>query len=401
MSKDEKKIYLDYAAATPIKKEVLRAMMPFFSIKYANPSSLYDAGVAVKSALDGSRKICAEILRARPENIVFTAGGTEGDNLAIMGAASAISSSKSHKQKMRVYKKGHIVTTAIEHGAVLEPIKKLAARGWEITFVSVGRDGLVNPDAVIKAIRPGTVLISVMYANNEIGAIEPIAEIGRQLLRYRTRQKSVYPYFHTDACQAAGALDLNVEKLHVDLMTLNAGKIYGPKGSGLLYVRGGTKLAPIQHGGDHEFGLRPGTENLPGVVGLTRALELARRAREAESKRLRTLSEFFWRELKKNIPGVVLNGPEIGDRRLPNNINVSLPWGEAEIVLLYLNAAGIMCATGSACAAQASAPSHVLAAIGLSREQSRRSLRFSFGESTSKSDLALVVKRLKAIKNLV
>jgi len=390
-------VYLDHAATTPMDPEVLKAMRPFFSENFGNPSALYDLGLKSNRALSESRQTIAKLLHTNPDSITFTSGGTESDNLAVFGSAQATN------------KKGHIIATTIEHHAVLEPLERLKKYGWDITYLKVDERGLVNPSDVLKAIRPETVLISVMYANNEIGTIEPIAEIGRGLLRYRKEKGTSYPYFHTDACQAAGFLDLDVEKIHVDLMTINGSKIYGPKGVGLLYVRRGTPLAPLLVGGEQEHGLRAGTENIPAIVGLAKALQLAnpplREARgmlAKEGSQIQKLTAYFWKKLQEKIPGATLNGPEIGESRLPNNLNISIPGIEGEKLLFYLNEYGIMCSTGSACATQTRETSHVLRAIGLPEEKITGSLRFSLGKTTAKQDidytvtnLAVLVKELK------
>ena len=364
-----KEIYLDHAATTYMDKRVLAAIQPYFSKIYGNPSSLYREGQKANGVLNDSRRAVAKVLGALPENIIFTGSGTESDNLAIYGIAQA------HKQHGK-----HIVSIAIEHHAVLHPLEDLKKQGWEITYVRVSDRGVVNVEDVIKAIRPDTVLISIMYANNEMGAVQPIAEIGKKLLTYRKENKTVYPFFHTDACQAAGYLDLDVEKLHVDLMTINGSKIYGPKGVGALYVRRGATLKPLISGGDQERKLRAGTENIPGIVGLAKALELVQASKEKETKRLGGLVKYLWDRIQKEIPNVKLNGPEIGPERLVNNLNVSFLGVEGEALLLYLDEYGIMCSTGSACAAQSIEPSHVLKALGVSYEYARGSLRFTFGQ---------------------
>ncbi len=381
-----KSVYLDHAATTYMDPRILSAMQPYFTKIYGNPSSLYKEGVKANNALNESRRIVAKQIGALPENIIFTGSGTESDNMALFGIANA------HKQRGK-----HIISIAIEHSAVLNPLEDLKKQGWEITYVRVNGEGVVNVEDVIKAIRPDTVLISIMYANNEIGVIEPIAEIGRAILQYRKEHKTVYPFFHTDACQAAGYLDLDVEKLHVDLMTINGGKIYGPKGVGALYARRGVTLKPLILGGDQERKLRAGTENIPGIVGLAKALELVQLNKEKESKRLAGLVKYLWDKIKKEVPQVKLNGPEIGSQRLANNLNVSFSGTEGEALLLYLDEYGIMCSTGSACAAQSLEPSHVLKALGLPTDQARGSLRFTLGHCNTKQDIDYLMKYLPLI----
>lgn len=384
--KKTKQVYLDHAATTYVDPKVILAMQPYFSKIYGNPSSLYHEGVKASEALNSSRRAVAKLLGALPENIIFTGSGTESDNLAIYGIA------KAHAQRGK-----HIISIAIEHHAVLHPLEDLKKWGWDITYVKVNDKGIVNTDEIIRAIRPDTVLISIMYANNEMGAIQPIAEIGRKLLQYRKENKTVYPFFHTDACQAAGYLDLDVEKLHVDLMTINASKIYGPKGVGMLYIRRGITIKPLILGGEQERNLRAGTENIAGIVGLAKALELAQASKEKEVKRLEGLVKYFWEKLQKQIPQVKLNGPEIGTQRLANNLNVSFMGMEGEALLLYLDEYGIMCSTGSACTVKSLDQSHVLKAMGVLAENSKGSLRFTFGHCNTKQDIDYIMKYLPLI----
>lgn len=379
----KRNVYLDHAATTPIDPAVLKAMQPFFSQHYGNPSALYKEGLIANGALNDARRSVAEILRTQPDCITFTSGGTESDNMAVLGIARA------HAKHGK-----HIITTQIEHHAVLYPVEQLQKEGWEITILPVDRDGFVKAQDVIKAIRPDTTLISVMYANNEIGTIQPIAEIGRQLLRLRKEKGSMYPFFHTDAAQAAGCLELDAEKLHVDLMTINGGKIYGPKGTGLLYVRRGVTLQPIMFGGSQERNVRAGTENLPGIVGLAKALELSQKNKIKESKRERQLVESFWKQLQKKVKTVSLNGPAIGEGRLPNNLNVCFEGVDGEALVIYLDSLGIMAATGSACTAVSREPSHVLKAIGKSEAEILSSVRFTIGKTTTKQGLDSAFKAL-------
>ncbi|MFA6485867.1 MAG: aminotransferase class V-fold PLP-dependent enzyme [Candidatus Magasanikbacteria bacterium] len=381
-----KSIYLDHAATTYVDPRVLESMMPYFTKNFGNPSSLYRKGREANGAVNDARRSAASIFHALPENIIFTGGGTESDNLAIFGVARA------HSTKGK-----HIVSTPIEHHAVLHALDDLKKQGWEITYLKVDKDGQIDPHAVIQAIRPDTVLISIMYANNEIGTIEPIAEIGRALLKYRQANNTPYPYFHSDACQAAGYLSLDVEKLHVDLMTINGSKIYGPKGAGVLYVRRGVKVSPLIVGGGQERRLRAGTENVPGIVGLARALEMAHQNAEKESARVRDLTKKLWSEIQNSITHVKLNGPEIGEARLPNNLNVTFLDVEGEAMLLYLDEYGVMCSTGSACTSESLEPSHVLSALGLPYEYAHGSIRFSFGHCNSELEIKYLMKYLPAI----
>lgn len=398
--KNKRLVYLDHAATTYLDQRVLAAMRPYFIDKFGNPSALYAKGREVNEAINDCRRRIASLIKALPENIIFTAGGTEADNLAIYGIASA------HEQKGK-----HIISLPIEHHAILRPLENLQKQGWEITYAKVDREGIIEADEIIKAIRPDTILISAMHANNEIGVIEPIAEIGRKLLRYRKANNTPYPYFHTDACQAAGYLNLDVEKSHVDLMTVNSGKIYGPKGVGVLYVRRGVKIKPQILGGSQENKRRAGTENAAGIVGFAKAFELAQKDKEKENERVVKLRDYLWERIQKEIPDVKLNGPTLAangskaqvtgcaleERRLPNNLNVTFMNIEGEALLLYLDEYGIMCSTGSACTSDSLDPSHVLTAIGLPYEYAHGSLRFTFGRCNTKQDVDYVMKYLPKI----
>ncbi len=381
-----REVYFDHAAATYTDEAVIKSMLPYFAKSYGNPSSLYHKGREANEILKQARSSIAKLIHALPESIIFTGSGTESDNLAIYGAARA------HADKGK-----HIISTPIEHHAVLNVLENLKKSGFEITYVGVGQNGVVDAKEVAKAIRPDTILITIMQANNEIGAVEPIAEIGREILKYRKEHSSVYPFFHTDACQAAGFMELDVEKLHVDLMTVNGSKIYGPKGTGFLYIRRGVRLQPILAGGAQERGLRAGTENVPGIVGLAKAFEMAQKNKDKESKRLTALTKYLWQKLQNKIPDIKLNGPEIGANRLPNNLNVTFMDVEGEAMLLYLDEYGIMCSTGSACTAESLEPSHVLRALGLPYEYAHGSLRFSLGHVNSKADIDYMMKYLPAV----
>ncbi|OGH71560.1 MAG: hypothetical protein A3I93_04260 [Candidatus Magasanikbacteria bacterium RIFCSPLOWO2_02_FULL_43_22] len=386
--KQKRLIYMDHAATTPVDLAVKKAMDPYFCQHYANPSGLYQSSREVNGALNDARRKIAEILHALPDNIIFTGGGSESDNLAIFGAA------RKHQKSGK-----HIITTKIEHHAVLLPIEQLQKEGFEITFLDVDECGRVTAEQVKKALRHDTILVSIMYANNEIGTIEPIAEIGKEILKWRKQNNTSYPFFHSDACQAAGSLDLNVEKLHVDLMTINGSKIYGPKGVGVLFKIRNVDILPLIFGGGQEMRLRSGTENVPGIVGIAKALENARKNSKKENLRLRKLRDYFWQQIQDKIKKVRLNGPELGDEtvRLPNNLNVSILDVEGEALLLYLDEYGIMCSTGSACTSQSLEPSHVLTACGLPYEYAHGSLRFTLGKSTTKQDIDYIMEYLPGI----
>lgn len=381
-----REIYFDHAATAYTDERVVKAMLPYYSKTYGNPSSLHRAGREANAAVNDSRRKIAQILHALPENIIFVGGGTASDNLAIYGMARA------HEQRGK-----HIITIPIEHHAILHPLEDLEKQGWKITKVKVNEEGFVSPEEIYKSIRPDTVLISVMYTNNEIGVIEPIADIGRVILKYRKEHNTPYPYFHTDACQAAGYLSLDVEKLHVDFLTLNGSKIYGPKGIGALYIRRGIKIKPMILGGGQERNLNAGTENVPGIVGLAKALEIAQNEKEKENKKMRKLSLYLWKKIQEKIQNIKLNGPEIGDDRLSSNLNITFMDIEGESLLLYLDEYGIMCSTGSACTSESLEPSHVLRALGMPYEYAHGSLRFSLGRRNTKQDVDYLMKYLPVI----
>jgi cysteine desulfurase len=371
-------VYLDYAATTPLDKRVLAAMQPYFSDEFYNPSALYQVARDTRKALELARTRVASILGARPSEVVFTAGGTESDNLAIHGI-------------MRRYPKANIITSAIEHDAVLLPASQYSHRQ-----AAVLPDGVINLDDLQQLIDDDTVMVSIMYANNEIGTIQPLAKISQLLQKVRSDRRgrgvSLPLYFHSDACQAGAYLDLHVSRLGVDLLTINGGKIYGPKQSGVLYVRGGLELAPLIQGGGQERGLRSGTENLSACVGLATALELVQTDRHAESRRLQSLQKQFINELSTKLPQAVIRGSR--KQRLPNNVHFTIPGTDNERLLVQLDEAGIMAAAGSACSASSETPSHVLRAIGLRDDEARASLRCSMGRDTTSEQVTTVVSTL-------
>lgn len=379
-------IYLDHAATTPLDPRVFEVMRPFLEDQFANPSSLYRAARDTRRAVEQARHSAAAILGAKPTEIVFTSGGTEGDNLAIQGV-------------LRAHPGGHWVTSAIEHDAVLAIGPALDHQGFSHTVVPVKPNGIVEPSAVQGAITDHTVLVSVMMANNEIGTIQPIADLAKLVAKIRAdraKRGILTPlYLHTDAAQAAGYLDLQVSRLGVDLLTLNGSKIYGPKGTGLLYVRHGTILEPLMLGGGQERGRRSGTENVAGIVGLAKALELVAGSRDAESHRLTALRDDLIRRLLEAIPKATLNGDP--RRRLPNNVNLTIPGAEGEGLVLYLDNAGIMASTGSACTTGSLDPSHVLLAIGRSADEANSSLRLTLGHTTDQEAINRVVELLPGI----
>ena len=376
-----KRIYLDYAATTPQDPQVTKAMEPFFFEKFGNPSSIHTEGQIARKAIEEARETVASFLGAKPEEIVFTSGGTESNNFALEGIAFANE------------KKGnHIIISAIEHHAITEPAKFLEKRGFKITVVGVDKYGLVDPSDIKKAIIDKTILISIMHANNEIGTIQPISEIARI-----AKEKEIY--FHTDAVQTVGHIPVNVNDLNVDLLSLSAHKFYGPKGVGALYIRKGTRIERFLHGGDQENSRRASTHNTPGIVGMAKAIELCKEKMQEEAEFQTGLRDKLIDNVLKNIPEVYLNGhPKI---RLPNNANFSIRYIEGESLLLNLDLLGIAVSTGSACTSSSLEPSHVLLAIGLSHEVAHGSVRFTLGRWTKEEDIDYVLEQLpKVVKKL-
>lgn len=366
-----KLIYLDYAAATPLSAEVMAVMQPYFTERFYNPSATYLPAEAVKKDIDKSRSTVASILGVRPSEIVFTSGATEANNMAIIGVS-------------RQYPGSNVVVSAIEHESVLMPAKTVGAK-----LVPVSMSGIVDVGKLTNLIDDSTVLVSIMYANNEIGTIQPLRQVAEAIgliRRDRARLGNKLPlYFHTDATQAANYLDLHTDKLGIDLMSLNGGKIYGPKSSGLLYVSSSVKIRPLISGGGQEYGLRSGTENVPAIIGFAKALELVQSSRTTETKRLQTLQKLFFELVNLKIPSARINGST--KLRLPNNIHLTFDGQDNERLIFGLDEAGILVAAGSACSASSHEPSHVLRACGLSVESARASLRFTTGQSTSESDI--------------
>lgn len=372
-----KKIYLDYAATTPTHPEVVKAMLPYFTDAFGNPSSIHSLGQETKAAVEEAREKVAHLIGTRSEEIVFTSGGTEADNFAVKGIAYA------NRQRGN-----HIITTSIEHHAVLEPCKFLEGQGFEVTYFPVDKYGLVDPENVRKAITNKTILISVMHANNEIGTIEPIPEIARIARRQEI-------YFHTDAVQTTGHIPVNVDELGVDLLSISAHKLYGPKGIGALYIRKGTRITPFMHGGEQERGRRATTENVPAIVGFGKAVEMADGEMKDEMERLTFLRDELIRGLFERIEGIYLNGhPSL---RLPNNVNMSVEFVEGESMAISLDLEGIAASTGSACASSAIEASHVLLALGLPPWLCHGSLRLSLGRETTREDIDRVLEVLPRI----
>jgi cysteine desulfurase len=363
-------IYLDHAATTPVDPEVLAAMLPYFTEHFGNPSSIYQLGQESRAGLDRARRAAARVLGCQPSEIVFTSGATESDNLAMRGVAWA------NRLALPPGTPPHIVTTAIEHHAVLSTAQALARHGFAVTVVPCDREGIVAPEAIASALRPETCLVSVMNANNETGAVQPVRQIA-DLVRARGIP------MHTDAVQAAGSLSIRVDELGVDLLSLSAHKFYGPKGVGLLYVRAGTDIDFQQTGGSQEQGRRGGTENVPGIVGLGAALERAERSREAYAEHCRALRDRLQEGLVAALPDATVNGPRDPARRLPNNLNITIPDVDGEMLLLALDMLGVAGSTGSACTTGNAEPSHVLQAMGLSDAACRASLRLTVGRGNT------------------
>jgi cysteine desulfurase len=384
------RVYFDYNATTPMDREVVEAMLPYFSEGFGNASSIHSVGQQARAAVERARESVATLVGAKPGEIVFTSGGTEADNLGIFGLAAA------EARKGSAFEGGgrrHVITTQIEHHAVLNACQALERQGVEVSYLPVDGDGLLDPDDVRRAIRPETILITVMYANNELGSIQPIAEIGRIA-------SEADVYFHTDAVQSAGKLPLDVNELGVDLLSISGHKIYGPKGAGALYVRAGTPLEPVMHGGHHERDRRPGTENVPGIVGLGKAAELARRNLPSETTRVGQLRDRFEEGILSRVPQARVNGSR--KNRVANTTNMTFSFADGEALVIALDLKGLACSTGAACSSGAIEPSHVLTAIGLAPEDARASLRFSLGRHTTDEEVEFalgitpgVVQRLR------
>lgn len=369
-----KRIYMDHAATTPVDPKVTEAMSPYFTEKFGNPSSLYSEALDSKMALNKAREIVASIINARPEEIVFTSGGTESNNLALKGASFA-------------KKRGHIITSAIEHHSILDPAKWLEKQGFEVTYLPVESDGILASENVEEAIRKDTILISIMHANNEIGTTQPIEKIGDIAREHKI-------LLHTDAIQTVGKIPVDVRKLNVDMLSISSHKLYGPKGVGALYVKRGTKIMPLLHGGGHERKMRSGTENMPGIVGFAKACEISMAGMDSESKRLAKLRDRLIKGVLK-IENSWLNGHS--KKRLPGNANFGFKFIEGESIILELDFNGIMANTGSACSSSSLKPSHVLTAIGLVPEYTHGSLRFSLGRENTEEDVDYVIKTLPKV----
>lgn len=381
MSEDaEQTVYMDHAATTPVRPEVIDAMLPYFGARFGNPTSLYALAQESRNAVDEARERVAAVLNCRTSEIVFTSGGTESDNAALRGGASALRPTGNH-----------VVTTSIEHHAVIHACEELARSGYEVTFLPVDESGLLDPESVAAAVTERTTVVSVMYANNEIGAVQDIPAIG-SLVHSRAEELDRTVSFHTDAVQAAGWERLDVQALDVDMLSLSAHKFYGPKGAGVLFIRRGTPFDALIVGGGQERQRRSGTENVPGIVGLAVALELAERERQEAAARCVVLRDRLIEGILELVPDVRLNGDR--DRRLANNVNVSIDGVEGEPMVIGLDLAGIAASSGAACSTASIEPSHVLVALGLSAETAMGSLRLTLGRESTGEDVDRVLQLL-------
>ena len=374
-----RRVYLDNNATTPVAPEVFEAMAPYLTSDFGNASSIHWYGQQAKAAVETAREEVAKLINARPNEIAFTSGGTESDNTSLFGVLEAARIAGEKK---------HIVVSAIEHHAVLHSAQALAKRGVEVTYVRVGASGIVDPGEVERALRSDTVLISIMHANNELGTIQPLEEIGRIAGEHDV-------IFHTDAVQSVGKIPVDVEKLGVDLLSLSAHKLHGPKGVGALYIRKGTPLAPLLYGGHSERDRRPGTENTPGIVGLGKAAELARAKLATDAPRLAALRDRLEKAILADIPLTTRNGDPA--HRLPSTSNIRFAHIEGEAFVIAMDLQGVACSTGAACSSGSVEPSHVLSAIGLSHAQARSSIRFSLGRMTTAEDIDYTLKVLPAV----
>lgn len=382
-----RRVYLDYNATTPVDREVLAAMLPYFAENYGNASSIHSAGQDARAAVESARASVAALIGAKPSEIVFTSGGTEADNLAIFGLVNALRRERKH-----------IICSPIEHHAALNSVEALEKQGIDVTWLPVSSDGVVNPEDVRRALRPETILISAMHANNELGTIQPITEIGRIAHEANVR-------FHCDAVQSAGKIPIDVNEMRVDFLALSAHKIYGPKGVGALYVRENTPLEPLLFGGTHERDKRPGTENAAGIVGFGKAAELVRARLESDHARISALRDRLEQGVLRSIPETRVNGERA--RRTGNTTSITFANAEGESLVIALDLQGVQCSAGAACSSGATLPSHVLRAIGLPREEAKCTLRFSLGRLTMQEDvdyalevIPAVVERLRALSPL-
>src|SRR5437016_11604623 len=370
------RVYLDFNATTPVEPAVLDAMLPYFSAEFANAASIHTPGQRARAAVETAREQVAALIGARPQEIIFTSGGTESDNHAIFGVVGQAFLPVSSSRNANSFP--HIITTAIEHEAVLNACQALEKGGARVTYLPTNREGLIDLEELRRAIRPQTLLITIMHANNELGTIQPLEEIGRMAAEADV-------YFHTDAVQSAGKIPINVNAMQVDLLSISGHKLYAPQGIGALYVRSGTRLRQFLYGGHHQRGFRPGTENVPGIVGLGKAADLARRSLEKDARRISDLRDDLERGLLARVPDARLNGSDAP--RTPNTTNITFAGVEGEALVIALDLRGLACSTGAACSSGAVEPSHVLTAIGSPPEEARASLRFSLRRHTTRADI--------------
>jgi cysteine desulfurase len=404
------RVYLDYNATTPVDPQVVDAMLPYFSADFANASSIHTPGQRARAAVETAREQVAALIGSKPQEIVFTSGGTESDNHAIFGAVNALitrpiqyppSSTEARERRCLVSHNKHVITTKVEHEAVLNTCQELEMLGVQVTYLSVDRDGLIDPDSVREAIQsgranpnmplepvlPATTLITIMQANNELGTVQPLEEIGRI-----AKERKIY--FHTDAVQSAGKIPIDVNALNVDLLSLSGHKLYAPKGVGALYIRSGTRVRQLLYGGHHQRGARPGTENVAGIVGLGKAAEIARNSLANDAQRVSALRDQLERGLIERIPHVRVNGGSAP--RTPSTTNILFAGIEGEALVIALDLKGLACSVGAACSSGAVEPSHVLTAIGLSQEEAKSSLRFSLGRHTTESEVHFALEVIPA-----
>jgi len=389
-----KRVFLDYASTTPVDKKVFNKMKKYFSGSFANSQSIHQEGVNNKKVLNDCRERVSKLIQVKDSEIIFTSGGTDSNNLAIIGFANFI---KKEFIKKGIEDKPHIITTNIEHVAVLESLNYLSKNGFDVTYVKVNKDGVVTSDQIIKEMKDSTVLVTVMYANNEIGTVFPLRDISRSILKFKNNNKidkNNYPYFHSDASQAPNYLDININRIGVDMMSLDGSKIYGPKGVGVLVKKNYLKIDSISYGGEQEFGLKAGTENLPLIVGFAESLEKTISMKDTESERLFKLQKYFINEIKKQLPSVEINGSL--EKRLPNNINICIDDINSEFIVIKLDQLGVACAAMTACRNLSDvANSYVVEALDGGCGKS--SLRFTMGRDTNKKSIDFVIKKLKEI----
>jgi len=381
------RVYLDYNATTPVDPQVLDAMLPYFSVDFANASSIHTPGQRARAAVETAREQVAALIGARPQEIVFTSGGTESDNHAIFGVITPQVAQPILAVHSSSPATPHIITTTIEHEAVLNACQAAEKQGVSVTYLPVDREGRIDPESVRQAIRPETVFITIMHANNELGTVQPLEEISRIAKEHKI-------YFHTDAVQSAGKIPIDVNALNVDLLSLSGHKLYAPKGVGTLYIRSGTRVSQLLYGGHHQRGARPGTENVAGIVGLGKAAEIARNSLSSGAQRVSALRDQLERGLLDRVPQIRVNGGNAP--RTPNTTNIQFAGIDGEALVIALDLKGLSCSVGAACSSGAVEPSHVLTAIGLSQEEAKSSLRFSLGRHTTQSEIDFALEVVPA-----